>query len=515
MLNNKKSEIFTGLPGAYGRVSGQSWQWTIARMNSPSVADDAVAMLQQAFALAHQRLAAMLETADATLAPLLAAQQLMLGDAELYDGAITLVNKGLAPEEAIIKVSTLLAMLLEQADSEYFRERAIDIRAVGKLILECLSGEERKAILAGVVVLAEELSPLDTAQLSEAGIAGFVTVRGGPTCHAAIIARAWGIPAVVGAPATILNITNGTPVLVDGIAGILLTHPDLQQVAVPQTTVSAEVILPRKIPVYANAGSLVELERAFTAGAEGIGLLRTEFLFQQRSTAPGEDEQVAVYSAMLRCAAGKPVVIRTLDIGADKAVPFLPLPAEANPQLGVRGIRLSLQHTDLLRTQLRALVRASAQGNLKILLPMVTMVDEVLQTRVLLEEIAVELQLTPPALGVMIEVPMAALAARELAAVSDFFSIGTNDLLQFLLAADRLHAGVGYLYTREHPAVWPLLQSVVAAAHLAGISVSVCGEWGADLEKLVQLLHIGVDTISVALGALSRVQGWFARDQVE
>ncbi len=507
------NRIFTGLPGAPGTATGPAFRWEHA--SAPvATAGDPAAALGAAFAGAAARLTAALVTADGTLAPLLEAQRLMLDDPELRDGVFARVTAGVPPAEAVTATAGELAALLEGAGSDYFRERAIDVRAVGTLIVEALSGSAPRAVPAGVVVIAEELAPLDTTQLAEAGVAALVTHTGGPTCHAAIIARAWGIPAVVGAPAELLALPAGTPLHVDGNAGHVIANPAITDVPLLEGGTVARppdvpVHIPRRIPVYANVGSLAEARRARELGAEGIGLCRTEFLFLDRATPPSEDEQTEVYTAILRAMEGRPVVIRTLDIGADKPAPFLPLPPELNPQLGLRGIRLCLRERDLFAVQLRALLHATTAGPLKIMLPMVTTVAEVTETRALLGELAAELALPVPPLGAMIEVPMAALAAPELAAVCDFFSLGTNDLMQFLLAADRQHAGVGYLHVVDHPAVWRLLDGVIAAAHAAGIPVGVCGEWGADPDKLARLVARGLDTASVAPPAVPRVMALF------
>ncbi|HEY3379559.1 MAG TPA: phosphoenolpyruvate--protein phosphotransferase [Armatimonadota bacterium] len=500
---------FTGQAAAPGRVVGPAFHWPGPESGIPLLLADPSAALRQALAGAHARLTAALVTADATLAPLLDAQRLMLDDPDFRDGALELVAAGGDLVDAVLTVAGQLAALLEGADSAYFRERAIDVRAVGTLVAATLRGEIGADIPRGAVVLAEELAPLDTARLAEAGVAALVTVRGGPTCHAAIMARAWGIPAVVGAPDAVLRIAEGAPVLVDGADGAVIVHPTPAQQARQRQPAVSYALSPR-IPIYANIGSLAEAERAVTLGAEGIGLLRTEFLFQGRQQPPSEEAQVEAYTAILRCMAGRPLVVRTLDIGADKPVPFLPTPPEANPQLGLRGIRLCLQQRELFCTQLRALLRVSVTGPLKIMLPMVTTVEEMRETCALLAGLADTLGVALPPCGAMIEVPMAALAAPELATVCDFFSLGTNDLLQFLLAADRQHAGVGYLHAGEHPAVWRLIAPVIAAAHAASIPVGVCGEWGADPEKLARLLGLGVDTVSVAVGALPQVRALFA-----
>ncbi|MHB9022934.1 MAG: phosphoenolpyruvate--protein phosphotransferase [Armatimonadota bacterium] len=504
-MSEQTATILHGLAGAPGAGVGPAFRWETAGRAVP-VADGAAA-LRAAFAAAEARLAAMIQSADTVAAPLLDAQRLMLGDPELLDGALALVAAGIEPGEAVLTISGSLASTLESAESAYFRERAIDVRAVGKLVAEILTGVQR-FVPAGAVIVAEELSPLETAELAGAQIAALATTKGGPTCHAAIMARAWGIPAVVGAPAALLEIADGALLLVDGTAGLVIHDPSPEQVAQAGKSAAPKVTISRRIAIYANAGSLAEVERAAREGAEGIGLLRTEFLFQNRQTPPSEDEQAEQYTAILRAISG-PVIIRALDIGADKPAPFLPLPAEPNPQLGLRGMRLLLHERELFATQLRALLRASTVGPLKILLPMVTVAGEVREARALLNEQARALGPPAPPLGAMIEVPMAALAAGELASFCDFFSLGTNDLLQFLLAADRQGAAVSYLHAAEHTAAWGLIEHVIASAHAANIPAGVCGEWGADNAKLARLVEFGIDSTSVAVGALRRVKGMF------
>jgi len=498
--------IFQGRTGAPGVAVGATVHYRTGVAGMMFTGDPATALCT-AFTAVEARLTDALLTADAALAPLLEAQRLMLDDPELRDGALALVAQGVDPTTAVTTTAEQCAAVLEASTSAYFRERAIDVRAVGRAVAAAVTGNTTPTIPSGAVVLAEELSPLDTAALADAGVAALATVNGGPTCHAAIIARAWGIPALVGLPPAILTIPDGTRVRVDGVSGQLhFAHNDTQNA--PHAAPAAMVHFDHAVPIYANIGSVAEAHRAAEIGAAGIGLLRTEFLFLERATPPSEDEQTALYTAIVRALGGRPVTARTLDIGADKPAPYLAQPAERNPQLGLRGIRLCLHHFDLFRTQLRALVRAAAHGPVRIMLPMVTTPDEVLRTRALLEEEAADLACPAPPLGVMIEVPMAALLAPELAAVSDFFSIGTNDLLQFLLAADREHAGVGYLYDDEHPGVWRLLEGVIQSAHAAQIPVSVCGEWGADAAKAPRLVALGIDALSVAVGVLPRVLGW-------
>lgn len=499
---------FRGYAGSPGRACGPAFGWDETPTTVTAVTGDPLAAIHAAYEVVRGRLQLALATADATLAPLLDAQRLMLDDPEFREGILAQVQSGIAPSDAVVAVSGQMAALLEAAGSEYFRERAIDVRALGKLMQEALSGAAEREIPHGAVVIARELGPLDTARLAHAGVAALVTVNGGPTCHAAIIARAWGVPAVVGAPEEVLTIADGTPLLVDGVAGTMTTHPS-DDLLTMQPDAPPAVHIARRVPVLANIGSLAEAERAVELGAEGVGLLRTEFLFQDRQTPPTEEEQYEQYAAILRCLGGRTVTVRTLDIGADKPVPFLPMPSEPNPQLGLRGIRLCLKHHDLFIPQLRALVRAAVIGPLKIMLPMVATVDEVREARRMLEEIAGELHLPVPPLGAMIEIPMAALAAPELVEVCDFFSLGTNDLMQFVLAADRQYAAVGYLHAYEHRAIWRLIEPVLTVAKAAQVPVSVCGEWGADPEKLAQLVDSGIDAVSVAVAAIPRVRGMF------
>ena len=350
-------QIFTGLAGAPGRVVGTAFRWEAAIAPDAPVQD--VAALEAALAAAETRLGRALAGADATLAPLLEAQRLMLGDPEFHDEVFALVRAGTAPRAAVITVSAGMAAVLEASESAYFRERAIDMRALGKLVLEALDGGPARSIPAGAVVIAEELAPLDTAELAEAGIAGLITVRGGPTCHAAIIARAWGVPAVVGADAAVLQLPGGTPVLVDGTLGQVIFAPTpAEQHAEPAP--AAAIHFSRRVPLYANIGSAAEVVRARARRRGGHRAVAHRVPFQGRATAPGEDEQTEEYTAIVQMMGDRPVIIRTLDIGADKPVPFLPVPAEPNPQLGLRGIRLCLHERALFLTPT---ARAAARGD--------------------------------------------------------------------------------------------------------------------------------------------------------
>ena len=493
----------SGIPASPGITEGLSYCWQALPAKAPAIADptDAIA---NAFQHVTQRLEQEISRAEKPIAELLQATKLMLQDDELQQGISQQIEAGTPAVTAINNVTNALSETLEALDNEYFRDRAIDVRALGSMLIEALSNTEKRQVPANAVIIARELSPLDTVQLAEAGISAIITMRGGPTCHAAIIARSWGIPAVVGVAESLLELPDGTPLIVDGDRGKVLLQPTEP---LPHRITSRPTIkLLHRLPVYANIGSLAEAQRAMDAGADGIGLLRTEFLFQQHTTMPDEEEQTAQYCAVSSILAGKPLIIRTFDIGADKPLKFLLMPPEANPQLGIRGIRLSLQERALFTTQLRALLRCAARFPIKIMLPMLTIVDEIRETRTMLQQLATEMSLQIPPLGVMIEVPMAALSAEELAREADFFSIGSNDLLQFLLAADRELAKVAYLHLTEHEGAWRLLKIVSEAATAANIPLGICGEWASDIKKLPRLLELGINSLSVSCGAIRRIQ---------
>ena len=403
--------------------------------------------------------------------------------------------------------------------------RAADLHDVGQRVLRLLAGTERSVSAlpdTPVILIAEDLAPTDTARLDPRRILGFCTVMGGPTAHTAIIARSLGIPAVVGAGPGILEHPDGATAILDGGAGRLYLEPGAEALASARQFQGesrrrhdrdratrfrpATMTDGHRIRVEANISAASEAAQAVEAGAEGVGLTRTEFLFLDRERAPDEEEQYEAYAAMVRALDGLPLVLRTLDIGGDKLVPYVTLPREQNPFLGVRGLRLSLRQPELFVSQLRAIYRASRLGLVRIMLPMVSTVEEVRAARELAERARQEVGAEPIELGIMIEVPSAVLMAPELAAAADFFSIGTNDLTQYVLAMDRTHPTLAPHADGLHPAVLRAIDLILRAAAPSNRRVAVCGGIaGAPLGALI-LTGLGVTELSMSLPSIAAVK---------
>jgi len=407
--------------------------------------------------------------------------------------------------------------------------RATDLRDVGRRVLQLLAERvEGQPHLPDypVILIAEDLTPSDTAGLDPALVQGFCTAYGGPTSHSAIIARSLDIPAIVGAGPAILNLADGRLCILDGESGNLYPDPseaDLTTAKAAQQSLQSQrdaeklacyqpAVLTdgHRVEVVANIGSAAEAEQAVNAGAEGVGLLRTEFLFLNRSEPPSEAEQFAAYSQMTQALNGLPLIVRTLDIGGDKAVPYLNLPAEENPFLGLRGIRLCLQRQDLFRTQLRAIFRASQaapqSGAVKIMFPMIATLEDLNAARSIAEDVRSEVGADPVEYGIMIEVPSAALMADELAKQVDFFSIGTNDLTQYTLAMDRGHPALAKQADGLHPAVLRLIHQTVQAAEANGKWVGVCGGVAGEPLGAAILTGLGVRELSVSIPSVAAVK---------
>jgi len=405
--------------------------------------------------------------------------------------------------------------------NSYTQERVTDIDELEQSLLAViLHADTACTIQAEGILIAGDLTPRQTAQLHTGYIKGICTAKGSPTSHTAIIARALGIPALMGIGSALLSIPEGTPLILDAQKGRLIIHPD-ETLAAAYTALqhrqeaearaadackheAAVTQNGKNIPVYANIGSLQEAELALHNGADGIGLLRTEFLFLDRETEPTEDEQYAAYCSIAEALGGKPVIIRTLDAGADKAIPYLHLPQEANPFLGYRAIRILLENPEFFRTQLRAVIRAAQQYPIKLMFPMISSLEELYAAQKELHaaysELAsrhIDITKTVP-IGMMIEVPSAALQAADFAKEVDFFSIGTNDLTQYTLAAERGNSRVAHLYSALHPSVLTLIKSTIDAAKRARIPVDVCGELAAEPEGARILCSLGADALSAS-----------------
>jgi phosphoenolpyruvate-protein phosphotransferase len=446
-------------------------------------------------------------------------------DPELQARAAEHIARGASAGHAWRQASRETARQLEDVDDARMRERAADLRDLESQVLRVLGGEsprESRRVAAGSIVIADELLPSQVLALVSQGAAGACLARGGATSHAAILAAANGLPMLVAAGDGVLAIAAGTALVLDAEQGMLEIDPpaarlaslgeasasraaerasDLASAGKPAVTGDG-----LRIAVMANLGGASEVEAALRQGAEGCGLLRTEFLFLDRGEAPSEAEQRAEYQRIAASLGGRPVAIRTMDVGGDKPLPYLPMPREDNPALGLRGVRASLRDPSLLRDQLRAIAGVTPTGVARVLLPMVTELDELLRVRSMLAEIVREAGRPMPALGVMIETPASALLATQLASVADFLSIGTNDLSQYTLAIDRGHAELARSLDALHPAVLRLIAMTVEGAKAHGRSVSVCGALAGDDDALPILIGLGVRELSATSAVLPRIK---------
>ncbi len=448
----------------------------------------------------------------------------LLDDEAMLEPAQQAIDAGATAERAWHDAAASVAERYCALEEPLLRERAADVLDVGRRVVSALTGEAGDSAPArSGIVIAGELTPGDAAALDPALVIGIATAHGTPTAHAAILARALGLPAVVGLGDAVVGIEEGTTVLLDGEAGTVLVDPpaDVQRDAAErreradQRRASARERAHEpgatrdgtRIEVFANLGAAAEAGKAVELGAEGVGLLRTEFLFLHRSELPGEDEQAATLREIAIALDGRPLVVRTLDAGADKPLPALPMAPEANPFLGVRGIRLGLERPDVLATQLRAIVRVAAEYPLKVMLPMVATLDEILAARGALDQARADTGIDASLeFGIMVEVPAAALTAARLAEHVDFFSLGTNDLTQYTMAAERGDERLAPLLTGPQPAVLALVQATVRAAAERGRWVGVCGELAGDPAVAVLFAGLGVTELSMAPALVPEVK---------
>lgn len=457
---------------------------------------------------------------------------LMLFDDPEFMGAIEgeIENNNLNALKAASDVSSSYVAIFESMEDEYMRERAADIKDVAKRLMNNLAGIEDSFDIAetNTIVIAHDLTPSDTAQLDKEKVIAFLTNIGGRTSHSAIMARTLEIPAVVGLHDITETVQNGDILIVDGIEGRVIIDPDhetvTKYVALQEAynqekeelkklvDVKAKTKSGKRIEVAGNIGKPEDVHKVLENGADGIGLFRTEFLYMDRDDMPTEEEQFESYKYVLEKMEGKPVVIRTLDIGGDKQLPYLAMPNEMNPFLGYRAIRLCLDRTDLFKIQLRALLRASVYGNLKVMFPMVSSLSEFQKSKELVEECTVELKAEGHEVsesiewGIMVEIPAAAVMADELAKHVDFFSIGTNDLIQYTLAADRMSEKVSYLYDPMHPAVLRLIKMTIDGAHSQGKWCGMCGEMAGDETAIPTLVEYGLDEFSMSASSVLRAK---------
>ncbi len=466
-------------------------------------------------------------------AEIFAAHRMILADPSLREQAeAAIAAEALSAEAAIVAAAEVQAVELESLGDDYLSARAVDLRDVAAQVRRALTGERSlgERLAAPSVVVARDLGPSDLMSVPRELLLGFALAAGGLTAHSSILARGLGIPAVVGLGDGLLAAaTDATTLALDGAAGALTIEPAADELArlraaahsqaERETRMRADAGLPtvtsdgRAIALVANASTAEEARAARGWGAAGVGLLRTELLFLERPDLPDEDEQLALYQAVAAELPGLPITVRTLDVGGDKHLPAFPLPKEDNPFLGWRGIRIGLSEPEtILLPQLRALLRAGAGAPIRIMLPMISSAAELRQARVLLDRAAAELAAAGVAhaerveLGIMIEVPAAALNAEALAREADFFSVGTNDLTQYTLACDRGNSRVAALYQPLDPAVLRLIELACAAAHRHGRHVAVCGELGGNPQATALLIGLGVDELSCAPAALPHVR---------
>ena len=503
---------------------------------TPDAIDAEIDRLDSALAVARKQIQGLVESLARDLGPdesaIMESHLLILEDELVVERARDLIKTDtLNAEAAVDDAVREVVRQFRTIDDPYLQERVFDLRDVRDRILRILTGANEKAIAgpaAPSVVAASDLAPSETAAIGAHNVEAFVLGEGSRTSHVAILARSLGVPAVVGLGADVADFTDGEILAVDGIRGEVIRQPDEETVqrfkalAHEQSHVAAKLghlrDLPAETPdgrtvdMVVNIEMPVEVDKALDCGAEGIGLLRTEYIYFQHGTIPNEAEQLTVYADIMRRMAGRPVLFRTLDVGGDKVQRYLGARKESNPFLGWRGIRFLLANRPLLKAQLRAIYRAGALGPARLMFPMITGVEELRLVRDICRECCTELKRDgldhDPDLqvGIMIETPAAAMIADQLARECDFFSIGTNDLIQYTLAMDRLNRRVSYLYQPLHPAVLRMMKRTVDAAHAAGIWIGICGEMASETRYAELLLGLGFDELSLHAAQLPKVK---------
>jgi phosphocarrier protein FPr len=463
-------------------------------------------------------------------AAIFAAHAELLEDPDLIDIATSAIAKGKSAAFAWRSAVKAHAERLGALKNELLAQRANDVRDVGERVLELLTGIKREApsYPANAVLIAEDFMPSDTATMEQGKVLGFATVRGGATSHVAILARALGIPALAGVAPRALELANGTPVILDGSKGTLRLNPSADEVKrLRETQIRQEAQRKEnlahahepakttdgfRVEVAANLGGVKDADKVVKLGGEGVGLLRSEFLFMERSTAPSEDEQFEDYKAIcLALGADRPVIVRTLDVGGDKPLSYLPIPKEENPFLGERGIRIGLDRPEILRTQLRAALRASKFGKLWVMFPMIATIAELRDAKAILAEEASSLGIPPMPCGIMVEVPSVAVMAEVFAQEADFFSIGTNDLTQYTLAMDRGHPKLAPKVDALSPSLLRLIALTVEGAHKHKKFTGVCGGIAGDAQAVPILIGLGVDELSVSVPSIPAIKAQIRR----
>lgn len=453
--------------------------------------------------------------------------QMMLDDGDYNESVENIIEtQKVNAEYAVAVTGDNFAQMFRAMDDDYMRERAADVKDISERVLSILNGGQKGKVVTDepVIIVADDLAPSETVQLEKDMVLSFVTVHGSVNSHTAILARTMAIPALIGTEELPLDDTvDGKLAVVDGLNGKIYVEPDAQTLEEMKKRRQAELekkellqllkgkdnvtLDGKKIMLYANIGNIKDLATVIQNDAGGIGLFRSEFIYLEKDRYPTEEEQFSIYKTAVETMAGKRVIIRTLDIGADKQCEYFEMDKEENPALGYRAIRICLTRPEIFKTQLRALFRASAYGNLAIMYPMITSLWEVKRIKEIVEEVKAELtaeqlEFGNPQQGIMIETPAAVMMSGELAKEVDFFSIGTNDLTQYTLAIDRQNPKLDKFYDAHHPAVLSMIRMTVENAHKAGIWAGICGELGADTSLTKEFLAMGVDELSVSPGSI-------------
>ena len=458
-------------------------------------------------------------------------EMMLEDDTFISDVENRIKEEGINAEFALNETSNVYIEMFQNIEDEYLRERSEDIKDVMNRVIRILMGITRvdfSHLEENSIIVAKDLTPSDTAQIDRTKVAAMITEMGGKTSHAAIIARIMGIPTVVGLNNIIDKIKAGDTVICDGRTGKVLINPNAKQLFhfnkkknkedEIKNELRNQIGLPSvtkdgfKVSLSANIGTPNDVDMVLENDAEGIGLFRSEFIFMNRDHQPTEDEQFEQYKEVLTKMGDKPVIIRTLDIGGDKNVPYIDIPKEMNPFLGYRAIRLCLGNVEVFRTQLRAILRASVYGNVKIMIPMISTMKELKDSKKILQQAKDELQKegikfkNDIEIGTMIEIPSAAIISDLLAKEVDFFSIGTNDLIQYTMAVDRMNSKLSYLYSQYHPALLRLIKGIIDNAHNAGIWVGMCGEAAGDPKLIPVLVGMGLDEFSMNAPSILRAR---------
>lgn len=466
--------------------------------------------------------------------------QMMLDDGDYNESVENIIEtQKVNAEYAVAVTGDNFAQMFRAMDDDYMRERAADVKDISERVLSILNGGQKGKVVTDepVIIVADDLAPSETVQLEKDMVLSFVTVHGSVNSHTAILARTMAIPALIGTEELPLDDTvDGKLAVVDGLNGKIYVEPDAQTLEEMQKRQQAEqekkellqllkgkenvTLDGKKIMLYANIGNIKDLATVIQNDAGGIGLFRSEFIYLEKDRYPTEEEQFSIYKTAVETMAGKRVIIRTLDIGADKQCEYFKMDKEENPALGYRAIRICLTRPEIFKTQLRALFRASAYGNLAIMYPMITSLWEVKRIKEIVEEVKAELnaeqlEFGNPQQGIMIETPAAVMMSGELAKEVDFFSIGTNDLTQYTLAIDRQNPKLDAFYDAHHPAVLSMIRMTVENAHKAGIWAGICGELGADTSLTKEFLAMGVDELSVSPGSVLPIRKIILETNVE